>query len=141
MNPTLPLGALGLLVALSVVGTAAVRLSGVSAQQRADAPTTQQLQLRFDDGPQGSLLVHEAGSGRLLYAAAQPGADGFLRSTVRGMARERKRRGLNDTAPFALLARADGRLTLLDPATGRRIDLEAFGPTNAGVFARLLQEK
>ena len=37
-----------------------------------------------------------------------------------------------------LIGRADGRLTLADPATGARIDLEAFGPTNAGVFARLL---
>ena len=41
-------------------------------------------------------------------------------------------------APFELIARADGRLTLIDTATEARIDLESFGPTNAAVFARLL---
>jgi len=30
-------------------------------------------------------------------------------------------------------------LTLVDPGTGRRVDLESFGPTNAAVFARLMQ--
>ena len=33
---------------------------------------------------------------------------------------------------------ADGRLTLVDPGTGRRVDLESFGPTNSAVFAQLL---
>ena len=37
-----------------------------------------------------------------------------------------------------LTARADGRLTLVDPATSERVDLESFGPTNAAVFAQLL---
>jgi hypothetical protein len=36
-----------------------------------------------------------------------------------------------------LLGRADGRLTLLDPSTQQRIDLEAFGPSNVAVFAGL----
>jgi hypothetical protein len=40
-------------------------------------------------------------------------------------------------APMQLLGRADGRLTLLDPSTQQRIDLEAFGPSNAAVFAGL----
>jgi hypothetical protein len=29
---------------------------------------------------------------------------------------------------------------LLDPATGSRLDLESFGPTNAAVFARWLPQ-
>ena len=33
---------------------------------------------------------------------------------------------------------ADGRLSLQDEATGRSIDLGAFGPTNAAVFAHLM---
>jgi hypothetical protein len=32
----------------------------------------------------------------------------------------------------------DGRLTLIDPSTGRTIDLESFGAINAKHFARLL---
>jgi putative photosynthetic complex assembly protein len=57
---------------------------------------------------------------------------------LRAMARERRKQGLGAEPAFELIARADGRLTLSDPATGERVDLESFGPTNAGVFARLL---
>ncbi|NBT80006.1 MAG: photosynthetic complex assembly protein PuhC, partial [Betaproteobacteria bacterium] len=35
--------------------------------------------------------------------------------------------------------RQDGRLTLIDPSTGRTIDLESFGAINANNFARLLR--
>ena len=41
--------------------------------------------------------------------------------------------------PFLLASHSDGRLTLIDPATKRRVDLESFGPTNEAVFTRLLQ--
>jgi len=67
-----------------------------------------------------------------------PGTNGFLRGTLRGLARERKRQGIGPEAPFRLTAHDDGRLTLADPATGRRVDLESFGPTNAAVFSQLL---
>jgi hypothetical protein len=40
--------------------------------------------------------------------------------------------------PFELIARVDGRVTLFDPSTGQRVDLESFGPTNTGEFARFL---
>jgi putative photosynthetic complex assembly protein len=57
---------------------------------------------------------------------------------LRALARERQKRDLGAGPAFELIARADGRLTLNDPATGERLDLESFGPTNAAVFARLL---
>jgi putative photosynthetic complex assembly protein len=40
--------------------------------------------------------------------------------------------------PFRLTHWSDGRLTLEDAATGRRIELESFGPTNMQAFASLL---
>jgi hypothetical protein len=40
--------------------------------------------------------------------------------------------------PFQLALHTDGRLTLVDPAINRTIELEAFGPANSGAFARLL---
>jgi putative photosynthetic complex assembly protein len=67
------------------------------------------------------------------------GENGFVRGALRALARERKLRGLDHTQPFVLIGRVDGRLTLEDPATGQRIDLESFGPMHAGAFARLLQ--
>ena len=42
------------------------------------------------------------------------------------------------TQPFDLIARVDGRVTLMDPSTGQRVDLESFGPTNTAEFARFL---
>jgi hypothetical protein len=33
---------------------------------------------------------------------------------------------------------ADGRLMLIDPATEWRVDLSAFGPTNAAAYAPLV---
>ncbi|WAC73224.1 photosynthetic complex assembly protein PuhC [Roseateles sp. SL47] len=135
--PALPLAALGALVLASVLGVGVVRLAGVSAQQQPDASTVTTRQLRFEDGADGSIAVLDAGSGRLLTTIA-PGTNGFLRSAMRGLVRERKRQGLGPETPFELLGRADGRLTLVDPGTRRRIDLEAFGPSNAAVFARLL---
>ena len=71
---------------------------------------------------------------RLFAAVSVQIAVAFLRA----LARERKKRDLGSGPPFELLARADGRLTLVDPSTGARIDLESFGPANAGVFARLM---
>jgi putative photosynthetic complex assembly protein len=68
------------------------------------------------------------------------GEAGFFRGALRGLARERRRAGLGSEQPFQLIGRADGRLTLADPATGQRIDLESFGPTNAAVFARFMTD-
>ena len=66
------------------------------------------------------------------------GEQGFIRGILRSMARQRRGEGLSAAQPFHLVAWADGRITLDDPATGERIELEAFGPTNAAVFATLL---
>ena len=83
-----------------------------------------------------AIAVIDAASGRLLERVQ--GEQGFLRGSLRALARERRMREVGALPPFELAARADGRLTLTDPATGARLDLESFGPTNAAVFARLL---
>ena len=48
------------------------------------------------------------------------------------------RREIDSGPPFRLTHWSDGRLSLEDPSTGRRIELDAFGPTNTAVFARLM---
>lgn len=138
--PRLPLVAMGALVLASLIGVATVRLSGTSAVQQPDAATVQTVALRFEDNRDGSISVLDARSGALLSTVA-PGTNGFLRSTMRGLVRERKRQGIGPETPFELLGRADGRLTLSDPSTQRRVDLESFGPINSAVFATLMQAK
>ena len=93
--------------------------------------------LRFADRTDGAVVISEAGTGRVVDVAS-PGTNGFLRSTMRGLARDRKRQDLGAEAPFRLTRWADGRLSLQDEATGRSIDLGAFGATNAAVFAHLM---
>lgn len=127
------LGSLLLLVLL-LVGWA--RWQGVTVQ-RPDAHTLWQRELLFRDGPAGEVVAIDAGTGAQI--ASFHGEQGFLRSTLRALVRERKREGMGPQAPLQLIGRSDGRLTLVDPSTGQRIDLEAFGPSNAAVFASLRQ--
>lgn len=137
-SAALPRGVLvgiGAVLALCLIGTAAVRLSGVSVRAP-DAAALDTRALRFADVADGSVAVIDAGSGQVV--ARISGEQGFLRGALRALARERRRSGFGAEQPFELIARADGRLTLVDPVTNQRIDLESFGPTNAGVFADLL---
>jgi putative photosynthetic complex assembly protein len=121
--------------ALALAAVAAVRLSG-GPPATPDAPTVQQRSLRFEDRSDRGIAVVDAATGVTLETLH--GEQGFVRGTLRGLVRERKRQGIGGDAPLQLLARADGRLTLADPLTDRRIDLESFGASNAAVFARWL---
>ena len=107
----------------------------LSAVREPDASPVIVLQLRFEDRPDGSIAVIDYKTGKQIDAVQ--GEAGFVRGTLRGLAQERKRRGLDSGPPFELIYRTDGRLTLSDTATGRLVDLESFGPTNAGTFFRL----
>ena len=133
--PRLALIVAGAVVALTFAGVAAVRWSGFDARQQ-DAQAIAQRALHFQDRPEGGIAVVDAASGATIDTVH--GELGFLRGTLRAVVRERRQRGLVSSAALQLIARADGRLTLTDPATGSRIDLESFGPTNAAVFARWL---
>ena len=107
----------------------------LSTVREPDASPVKVLQLRFEDRPDGSIAVIDYKTGKQIDAVQ--GEAGFVRGTLRGLAQERKRRGLDSGPPFELIYRADGRLTLSDTATGRLVDLESFGPTNASTFFKL----
>lgn len=133
--PRGPLIAIAVLLGGVLLAVAAVRLSG-TVIRAPDAPAVQSRSLRFEDRPDGHIAVIDARLGREVHAIV--GEAGFVRGTLRGLARERKRMGGGPEQPFELVSHADGRLTLHDAVTGRIIDLDAFGPTNASGFARLL---
>lgn len=135
--PRLPLMALGAMVLMVVLAVAMVRITGKGAVHVPDAPPAAMRELLFEDRPDGSIVVLDARDRRLVETVA-PESNGFLRGTMRGLARERKRQGIGPELPFQLIGRSDGRLTLVDPGTGRRVDLESFGPTNAAAFSRLM---
>ena len=133
--PRLPLIGVGVMLAVVLAGVVAVRQSGMVIRAP-DAPAVKVRELRFEDRPDGSIAVFDGKTGAEVEAVT--GQAGFVRGTLRGLARERRARGLGPEQPFQLIGRADGRLTLSDPATGRTVDLESFGPTNASVFAQML---
>lgn len=127
--------AAGSIIAFTLVSVALVRLTGNGPDQRAAAGIVER-HLRFDDMPDGGIRVTDAANGQPV--AVIQGEQGFVRGALRTLARERKARGLGAEQPFRLIAGHDGGLTLQDPATGHRVDLTAFGPSNAGNFTRLL---
>ncbi len=125
----------GGLILFSLLSVGLVRLTGNGPDQRA-APAAMERALRFEDRPDGSIAVLDGRTGAQVTSVQ--GEQGFVRGALRALARERRARGMGSQQPFQLIARTDGGLTLLDPMTDNRVDLEAFGPTNAGEFAKLL---
>ncbi len=129
---------IGAVLLCTLIAVAAVRWSGASITVPDEAAVAVR-ELRFEDRPDGSVAVIDATSQSVIHTMT--GENGFFRGALRGLARERRRSGLGSEQPFQLIGRADGRLTLVDPATGQRIDLESFGPTNAAVFARFMNDR
>jgi len=122
--------------ALLFVSTARV-LNVEAAARPTIAPPERDRELRFEDRPDGSVYVYDARTNRRIHILTAS-AQGFVRSTMRSLARERRRFGAGPEVPVRLSLGRDGRLTLQDPTTGIVLDLAAFGSTNASAFARLL---
>lgn len=137
--PPAPLLAAAALAIVTLAAAATVRWTGVGAVVHAPAPVEHERALRFADRTDGGVDVIDAASARTV-AVLEPGEGGFVRVTLRSLARDRKRQGIGAEPVFLLQTTGDGRLVLADSATGQRIDLKAFGPSNAGAFARLMSE-
>ena len=123
------------IIAFSLISVGLVRITGNGPDQKAAAATVQR-SLVFQDQKDGGVRVEDGVTGETLTVLH--GEQGFVRGALRALTRERYSRGIGSSAPFELIARVDGRVTLLDPSTGQRVDLESFGPTNVAEFARFL---
>jgi putative photosynthetic complex assembly protein len=130
------LGAGSLVIgSLLLVGLA--RLTGYTPAQPDVSAIVERSDLRFEDRADGAVLVYASPQDRLVDTLP-PGSNGFVRGVLRGLVRERRADRIGAAPPFQLTRWADGRLSLDDPSTGRHVDLEVFGPTNAGAFAEIL---
>ncbi|MEM1439105.1 MAG: photosynthetic complex assembly protein PuhC [Pseudomonadota bacterium] len=138
MAPTVPLllaGGLVLITLLGVVWQQAVinPAAGIAVEP---AVVAEQM-LQFVDEPDGSVRVVAMPSGDVLDVV-EPGAGNFLRGTLRGMVRERRLSDASMSAGFVVRRYVDGAVVVVDLATGRSIDLRAFGPVSAGELTRYL---
>lgn len=146
----LPLIGAGLLIALTIVAVAAVRLEGTGPDQsqkslaelRAasrNAEAGAALDIRFEDRSDGGVIVRDARS-NVVIDVLEPGSNGFVRGVLRALIRGRTARGIGSEAAFSLSRGSDGLLTLTDTATGQHVELNAFGRTNMAAFARLMPD-
>ena len=147
----LPRGTLviaGALVVFALTATTIVRVAHIppsaspALMRQAEhiAPVRSRL-LRFTDRADGAVVIEDVGHG-VIASVIEPGQQtGFIRGVMRGLARDRHARGIGSRTPFDLTLYRDGELSLTDTATGRSIELTAFGSANRASFAALLDSK
>lgn len=134
----------GVLIAAGIIMLFSIGLAGAARHARLSAPPVPKappkavVEVRFHDAADGSIRMLDASTEREL-AVVPPRSDGFVRGVLRGMFRTRKLESMDREARFRLAREADGHLTLEDPQTARRIELDSFGPDNTAAFARLLE--
>jgi putative photosynthetic complex assembly protein len=146
----LPRGTLilaGALVLFAFTATAAVRIANIPAAASPVAMRTankmvpvESRNLRFIDRADGAVVIEDTDKGDTA-SVIEPGQQtGFIRGVMRGLARERRMRNIGDRPPFNLSLWRDGELSLTDSATGRSIELTAFGSSNRATFLALLSK-
>jgi putative photosynthetic complex assembly protein len=148
-DPTVPRGALigvAALLTLVMALTGAVRLGLVSpmadpvatrAAQHIEPAQTRQL--RFVDRADGAVVISDANSGETVKVV-EFGEGGFLRATMRRMAKARTAKGVGSEPPFKLTRWDNGALSLSDPFTGGQAEIYGFGPDHTKTFADMLKE-
>ena len=127
------------LIVLSLAAATSGRYAALHAPVSTQAAMTPLAarDLHFSDAADGSVRVQDA-EGAQTVAILAPGTNGFIRGVLRGLARDRRVRGLGAEQAFRLAQWPDGRLSLQDLATGKRIELGSFGATNRAAFAQIL---
>lgn len=147
-DPTVPRGALigaAILLLFTISMTGAVRFGllpqsadPTASRAAAQVAPAQVRALRFVDRADGAVVVTDAKTGSDV-AVIPFGQGGFLRATMRRMAKVRIAAGIGAQPPFELVRWENGALSLKDPQTGREAELYGFGPDHVKVFADMLK--
>ncbi|AQR62916.1 hypothetical protein BZG35_15580 [Brevundimonas sp. LM2] len=115
---------------LGLVGSPAARTEAARVAQ-----VTQSEDLYFHDLPDGAVRVVAVGEADRMIPTA---SGGFVRGVLRSLVRDRRAQGLGSDQPFRVAQWSDGAVTIQDLATGRVLNLNAFGPTNRMDFIHLI---
>jgi putative photosynthetic complex assembly protein len=148
-DPTVPRGALigaaaVLLFTMAVTGAVSFGLIPQSADPTASRAAAnvrpeQTRSLRFVDRADGAVVVSDAVSGDVVKVI-EFGQGGFLRATMRRLAKARKASNIGAEPAFELTLWENGALSLKDPETGREIEIHGFGADHSKVFADMLKD-
>ena len=131
--------AAGLLMLCTVALAAFARFSGAGRVDRPASTIAAERDIVFQQLPDDVVRVLDART-RTVIVSYPAGQGGFVRGSLRAFAYSRKVKGLAlDAEPFHLTAWQNGSLSLDDPATGGRVELDAFGSENRAAFASLLR--
>lgn len=112
-----------------------VSVNSEAELERGDAVASRQI--NFHDEPGGWISVRDASDDEEILRL-EPSRDNFMRGVMRSMARERRAKGVTNEPPFEVTAWGSGHLSVTDTATGRRVEISAFGADNVDSFARLV---
>lgn len=147
-DPTVPRGvliAVAVLLSFTLMLASAVRLgflpqSGNPQASRAAQMVSpaQERMLRFTDRADGAVVVSDAATGEEVKII-EFGKGGFVRATMRRMAKTRFAAGVGAEPPFKLVQWENGALSLSDPETGRNAELHGFGSDHSKVFTEMLK--
>lgn len=127
----------GALVGFTMLAVTIGRGEGIGISGGPNGSPVASVALKVLDRDDGSIRVEDAATRRLIETIA-PGEGGFLRATLRSFGQARLRAGQTPAEPFRLTRYDDGSLALIDETSGRKVNLEAFGPTNALAFGKML---
>jgi putative photosynthetic complex assembly protein len=137
----------GTFIAITLAMTAAVSFGYLErqavpseARETAGTQVVASRSLLFFDERDGTVRVEDATS-REELASFGPGTGGFVRSTVRSLVYQRRVNGIGRETPFELIDWENGALTLLDPTTGKTVELGSFGDGNRQTFANFLEQE
>lgn len=140
LMPRKALIAFAALIGFSLVLVIAARVTGVGMSHVPPDPVVQSLDVKFDPRDDGSLVVRAADDGATIKVI-EPGSEQFVRGILRAVGRERRSHSVASDSPLQIARLADGRLTVRDLYTKKVIELRAFGPTNEGAFAAILDAR
>lgn len=127
----------GIVVACFVALFAFIALHGPPAPNPPQGFVVTARDIFVEDRDDGAVVIRDARSGQVVQEL-EPGTGGFIRATLRGLVRARRLGELGPEKPFRVTRWSEGRLTLEDTASGRVVDLLAFGQAQVDAFQSLL---
>jgi putative photosynthetic complex assembly protein len=140
MIPRAMLLALLGMILFSIAAVIVGRATETGLRITAEVPAAEERSLTFHTALDGALEVRDAGDGRVV-ALLPPGKDGFMRGVLRGLTRGRAVGRVEGEDVYVLTRWTDGRVSIADPVSGERFDLNSFGVDNVATVASLLKSR